>query len=155
MSRRNRNQYQSFNQGRQNGWGIGLYRHPSDGWFGGVCAGLAEYWEVPTWVTRLSAFALFLFTGSIIFWFYVAAWILITKRPSRWSDDVYEGEVVREYYEGRQTYRKRAAFRYSEAPGTRINKARDRVRDAERRIAAMERYVTSSRYDLDGDFSKL
>ena len=88
MSRRNRNQYQSFNQGRQNGWGIGLYRHPSDGWFGGVCAGLAEYWEVPTWVTRLSAFALFLFTGSIIFWFYVAAWILITKRPSRWSDDV-------------------------------------------------------------------
>ena len=28
MSRRNRNQYQSFNQGRQNGWGIGLYRHP-------------------------------------------------------------------------------------------------------------------------------
>ena len=50
MSRRNRNQYQSFNQGRQNGWGIGLYRHPSDGWFGGVCAGLADYWEVPTWV---------------------------------------------------------------------------------------------------------
>ena len=36
-----------------------------------------------------------------------------------------------------------------------MNKARDRVRDAERRIAAMERYVTSSRYDLDGEFSKL
>ena len=53
MSRRNRNQYQSFNEGRKNGWGIGLYRHPSDGWFGGICAGLADYWEVPTWVTRL------------------------------------------------------------------------------------------------------
>ena len=110
---------------------------------------------MPTWVTRLSAFALFLFSGSIAFWFYVAAWVLITKRPSRWSDDVYEAEVVREYDEDRQTYRKRAAFRYSEAPGTRMNKARDRVRDAERRIAAMERYVTSSRYDLDGEFSKL
>ena len=143
MSRRNRNQYQSFNEGRKNGWGIGLYRHPSDGWFGGICAGLADYWEVPTWVTRLSAFALFLFTGSVMFWLYLAAWV------------VYEGEVVREYDEDRQTYRKRAAFRYSEAPGTSMDRARDRVRDAERRVAAMERYVTSNRYDLDEEFSKL
>jgi hypothetical protein len=34
-------------------------------------------------------------------------------------------------------------------------KAHDRVREAERKIAAMERYVTSSRYDLDKEFSKL
>ena len=94
MSRKDQNHYRSFDQGRKNGWGIGLYRHPSDGWFGGVCAGLAEYWEVPTWVTRLSAFALFLFTGSIIFWFYIAAWILISKRSSRWGGEVYEGEAV-------------------------------------------------------------
>lgn len=155
MSRNNRNEYHSFNEGRRNGWGIGLYRNPSEGWFGGVCSGLAGYWEVPTWVTRLSAVALFLFTGSILFWFYIAAWILINKRPSRWSDDVDEAEVVREYDEDRQTYRKRTAFRYSEPTGARMNKARDRLRDAERRIAAMERYVTSSRYDLDGALSKL
>jgi len=85
MARKNRNRYGSFNQSRENGWGIGLYRHPTDSWLGGVCAGLAEYWDVPTWVTRLSVFALFLMTGSVAFWFYVAAWILITKRASRWS----------------------------------------------------------------------
>ena len=45
MSRKDQNHYRSFDQGRKNGWGIGLYRHPSDGWFGGVCAGLAEYWD--------------------------------------------------------------------------------------------------------------
>ena len=95
MNYRRRHHYRSFDQGRKNGWGIGLYRHPSDGWFGGVCAGLAEYWEVPTWVTRLSAFALFLSTNFIIFWFYIAAWILIGKRSSRWSGMVYEGEVIR------------------------------------------------------------
>ena len=95
MSRKDQNHYRSFDQGRKNGWGIGLYRHPSDGWFGGVCAGLAEYWEVPTWVTRLSAFALFLFTGSIIFWFYIAAWILISKRSTRWGGEVHEGEVIK------------------------------------------------------------
>jgi hypothetical protein len=36
-----------------------------------------------------------------------------------------------------------------------MDKARDRVREAERKVAAMERYVTSSRYDLDKEFSKL
>ena len=90
-----------------------------------------------------------------MFWLYIAAWVVISKRTSRWSDDVYEGEVVREYDEDRQKYRKRTAFRYSEAPGTRMDRARDRVRDAERRVAAMERYVTSNRYDLDEEFSKL
>jgi phage shock protein C len=155
MSHKDRNHYRSFDQGRKNGWGIGLYRHPSDGWFGGVCAGLAEYWEVPTWVTRLSAFALFLFTGSVIFWFYIAAWILISKRSSRWGGETYEGEVIKDYDEDRHEYRRRSAFRYSEAPSTRMAKAHDRVREAERKIAAMERYVTSSRYDLDKEFSKL
>ena len=155
MSKQDRNRYHNFDHGRKNGWGIGLYRHPSDGWFGGVCAGLADYWEVPTWVTRLSTFALFLFTGSIMFWFYIAAWVLISKRSSRWQGGRYDSEVVREYDEDRREYRPRSAFRYSEAPSTRMAKARDRVREAERKIAAMERYVTSSRYDLDREFSKL
>ena len=65
MARKNRNRYGSFNQSRENGWGIGLYRHPTDSWLGGVCAGLAEYWDVPTWVTRLSVFALFLMFSHI------------------------------------------------------------------------------------------
>ena len=90
-----------------------------------------------------------------MFWLYIAAWVVISKRTSRWSDDVYEGEVVREYDEDRQKYRKRTAFRYSGAPGTRMDRARDRVRDAERLVAAMERSVTSNRYDLDEEFSKL
>ena len=111
MSYKRRNHYRSFDQGRKNGWGIGLYRHPSDGWFGGVCAGLADYWEVPIWVTRLLAFALFLFTGSIIFWFYIAAWILISKRSSRWDGEVSEGDVIKDYDEDCHEDRGRSAFR--------------------------------------------
>ena len=155
MSYKCRNHYHSFEHGRRNGWGIGLYRHPSDGWFGGVCAGLAEYWEVPTWATRLSAAALFLFTGSIIFWFYIAAWMLISKRLSRWGGEVYEEQVIKDPDADRREYRRRFAFRYSEAPTARMAKAHDRLREAERKIGAMERYVTSSRYDLDTEVSKL
>ena len=63
--------------------------------------------------------------------------------------------MIRDYDEDRHEYRRRTAFRYSEPPTTRMNKARDRVREAERKVAAMERYMTSSRYDLDKEFSKL
>ena len=155
MNRKDRNHHRSFAQGRKNGWGVGLYRHPSDGWFGGVCAGLSEYWEVPVWITRLSAFALFLFTGSIIFWFYIAAWILIGRRLSRWEGEVYEGKIIKEYSADRNEYRRRSAFRSAESPSARIAKAHDRVREAEREIIAMERYVISSRYDLGKEFSRL
>ena len=48
-----------------------------------------------TWLIRLSVFALFLFTGSVVFWLYIAAWVLISKRSSRWVGEVYEGEVIR------------------------------------------------------------
>ena len=95
MSFRRRNHYRSFDHGRRNGWGLGLHRNPVDGWFGGVCAGLAEYWEVPTRLIRLSVFGLFLFTGAVVFWLYIAAWVLISKRSSRWFGEVFEGEVIR------------------------------------------------------------
>ena len=67
MSYRRRNHDRSLDHGRRNGWGLGLYRNSVGGWFGGVCAGLAEYWEVPTWIKSLSAFALFLFKGTKIY----------------------------------------------------------------------------------------
>ena len=68
MSYRHRYRYRSFDHDRRNGWGIGLYRNPVDGWFGGVCAGLAEYWDMPTWLIRLCVFAGLLFTGALVFW---------------------------------------------------------------------------------------
>lgn len=153
---RRRRGYEELGRNRRNGWGVGLYRRPSDGWFGGVCAGFAAHWEVPTWVTRLSAFALLLVAGPVIFWIYIAAWILISKQPSRWEESryYYEGDD-REYDEDRREYRRKAPFRYSEAPSKRLDKARDRVLDAERRVSAMERYVTSRRYELSKEISSL
>lgn len=95
MSFRHRYRYRSFDHDRRNGWGIGLHRNPVDGWFGGVCAGLAEHWETPTWLIRLCVFAGLLFTGAVVFWLYIAAWVLISKRSSRWGSEICEGEVIR------------------------------------------------------------
>ena len=95
MSYRRLHRYRSFDHDRRNGRAIGLYRNPVDGWFGGVCAGLAEYWEVPTWLVRLSVFPGLLFMGAVVFWLYIAAWVLISKRSFRWGGEIYEGEVIR------------------------------------------------------------
>lgn len=69
----------SFNESRRRGWGMGLYRSSTEGWIGGVCAGLAEHWDVPNWVVRLAAIALLMFMGTLAFWLYVL--VLIFLQP--------------------------------------------------------------------------
>ena len=146
---------ESFGAKRRRGWGMDLYRNRSEGWIGGVCSGLADHWGVATWMVRLAAIALLLLTGSLAFWGYVVAWVVLSPRPSRWEGDAAEVEVEMEYDEDRQTYRKRTVFHYPDAPTDRLRKARRRLDEALGRVESMERYVTSRRYDLNREFSKL
>lgn len=140
---------------KRRGWGMGLYRNRARGWLGGVCAGLADHWDVATWIVRLGALALLIFTGSIAFWAYLAGWFLLAPKPTRWDDSATQYEVAMEYDENAHTYRKRKVFTYSEAPSERLRKARARLDAALQRVETMERYVTSRRYDLNREFSKL
>ena len=146
---------ESFGAKRRRGWGMDLYRNRSEGWIGGVCSGLADHWGVATWMVRLAAIALLLLTGSLAFWGYVVAWVVLAPRPSRWEGEAAEVEVEMEYDEDRQTYRKRTVFHYPDAPTDRLRKARRRLDEALGRVESMERYVTSRRYDLNREFSKL
>ncbi len=143
-------------ESRRRGWGMGLYRNRSEGWIGGVCAGLAAHWDVPNWVVRLATVALLMFTGSLGFWLYVIAWIAIASKASRWSElPREEVEIETEYDEDRHTHRRKTVFRSTDAPAERVRKAKERVAKAASRIEAMERYVTSRQYDLNREFSKL
>lgn len=146
---------ESFGAKRRRGWGMDLYRNRSEGWIGGVCSGLADHWGVATWMVRLAAIALLLLTGSLAFWGYVVAWVVLSPRPSRWEGESAEVEVEMEYDEDRQTYRKRTVFHYPDAPTDRLRKARRRLDEALGRVESMERYVTSRRYDLNREFSRL
>lgn len=146
---------ESFGAKRKRGWGMDLYRNRSEGWIGGVCSGLADHWGVATWMVRLAAIALLLLTGSLAFWGYVVAWVVLSPRPSRWEGESAEVEVEMEYDEDRQTYRKRTVFHYPDAPTDRLRKARRRLDEALGRVESMERYVTSRRYDLNREFSRL
>ena len=150
------NRQRSFGESRGLGWGIGLYRNRSEGWLGGVCAGLAAHWDMPNWVVRLAAVALLIFTGALAFWLYMIAWVAIAPKASRWSElPVEEVEIELEHDEDPPAYRRKTVFRYTDLPTERIRKAKQRVAKAASRVEAMERYVTSRQYDLNREFSKL
>lgn len=151
-----------FNQKRRSGWGFNLYRNTREGKIAGVAAGLADYWDVAPWVVRLIWIGAFLFTGTLALWLYLGAWIVLDRRPVRadlQGEDSgeldYEADVEMEYDERYHDYRPRKVFRYSDSTSVRLNRARERLDAALRRVEDMESYVTSRQYELNKEFSRL
>jgi phage shock protein C len=152
-----------FSSRKSAGWGMNVYRNTREGKIAGVAAGLADYWDIAPWVVRLMWIGAFLFTGTLALWVYIAAWILMAPRPTRRSvegsyheEPEYENvEVEMEYDEKHHDYRPRKVFRYSDSSSVRMQRARERLDAALRRVEGMESYVTSRQYELNKEFSKL
>jgi phage shock protein C len=146
---------------------MNLYRNTRDGMVGGVCAGLADHWDVAHWVVRLLCVMAFLFTGTLAFWAYVAGWFLLAPRrfhdheryaadqPIADMDITDEENVAMEYDERRHRYREKKMFRYNEPGSVRLRRAKERLDAALRRVETMEAYVTSRQFELNKEFSKL
>tara|TARA_R110001592_G_scaffold337300_1_gene623822 strand:+ start:453417 stop:453905 length:489 start_codon:yes stop_codon:yes gene_type:complete len=162
MSRHNHRK-QSFHARRSGGWGMNLYRNTRDGKIAGVCAGLADHWDVARWVVRLTWVGAFLFTGTLALWVYLAAWILMKPRPTRWTagggrdieEELEEASVEMEYDERHHDYRPRKVFRYTDSSSERLKRARQRLDAALDRVQDMESYVTSRQFELNKEFSRL
>ncbi len=64
-----------------------LYRDSERGVILGVCAGIAEYFDWPVWLTRGGALALgWCFPVSVVMVYIVAA-LIMPERPLRYSGD--------------------------------------------------------------------
>ena len=163
-ARKHSGSYRKVQSRKRLGWGLNLYRNTREGKVAGVCAGLADHWDVAHWVIRLMFIGACLFTGMLAIWVYIGAWILIAPRSSRRNEqgdrvddfDAYsEGDVEMEYDERRHDYRPKKVFRYSDSGSVRLKRARERLDAALRRTEDMESYVTSRQYNLNNEFSKL
>ena len=71
-----------------------LYRSKKDCVIGGVCGGIAEYFDVDTTLIRLLAILIFFFGGSGIV-AYIIGWIIIPQNPNGNTEDNSEnkGEI--------------------------------------------------------------
>lgn len=139
----------SFKKQRRRGWEMNLYRNTKRKKIAGVCAGLADHFEVADWVVRLVVISGCFFIGTLMVFAYIAAWCLMAPRKAEYVEEAVE------YDEHRREYRPRTMFRYSEDVSTRLKAAQQRVRDSLNRVEDMESYVTSRQYQLNKEFSKL
>lgn len=115
-------------------------RSSDRGILGGVCAGLAEYFGFNLKVTRLLAFIGFLMNPPLAALAYIAVVLLVPARRTTPADE-------------RLDPRFRRSLRSS--PGRTMSDVRRRFQSLDRRLARLEKYVTSSRYRLDREFREL
>lgn len=68
-----------------------LFRNPDEKAIGGVCSGLAEYFDVDTVWIRLAMFLL-IFFGGISLWVYIILWIIIPEAKTTADKFAMRGE---------------------------------------------------------------
>lgn len=121
-----------------------LYRDADRAVLGGVCAGLANYLGFNLKVTRLLCVIAFLCAFPVALIAYLAAVLLIPASSSRDYDE-------RTYEERRKDTLREEILRARPT----VSEVRDRYRNLDERLAKIEKYITSSRYDLDEEFRRL
>jgi len=117
-----------------------LYRDPRKGMILGVCAGIADYFGItPLPVRLLAVVALFVFTVPTFLAYFIAA-ALIPRRPP----DLYASGEEEEFWRSVRT-----------EPTQTVRELRHRFREMERRLRAMESWVTSREFKLNREFRDL
>lgn len=118
-----------------------LYRDPRNGRCMGVCAGIADYFDVRPGVVRLLTIILAFITGfwPVIVGYCVLGFILETK-PREMYDKPEEDEFWR-------LARNNPDYMRADL--------RKRFKDIERRTRAMEAYITSKKFRLDRELRSL
>lgn len=116
-----------------------FYRRSDKAMLGGVCAGLADYFGFNLRATRLLALIAFLVATPFALLSYLGIALLVPARPAP------------------QNSAPDAAFRRSVrySPSQAASDIRARFQALDRRLAQLEKYVTSSRYQLDREFRNL
>ena len=116
-----------------------FFRDPKHGIFGGVCAGIANYFGFDVTAVRLVTFFSMLFFQTLCL-VYILLVFIVPRQPNTPERTAAERAFDR-------------AMR--RAPKATFAEVRYRFRDMEARLQKMERYVTSKRFQLDREFENL
>ena len=106
----------------------------------GVCAGLADYFGFNLKMTRVLAVIAFLMAMPVTLEAYFGTVLLVPARPDAGCEPTVDPEF-------------RKAVR--SAPRQTLSDVKRRYQSMDSRMARLERYVTSSRFNLDQEFKKL
>jgi phage shock protein C len=121
-----------------------LYRDADRAVLGGVCAGLSTYLGINLKVTRFLCIIAFLCAFPFALIAYFLAVLLVPSSSSRVYDTTNYEEL-----------RKQALREEILRAKPTVSDVRERYKSMDERLARIEKYVTSSRYELDEKFRRL
>jgi phage shock protein C len=140
----------------------GLYRDKDRKRVCGVCAGLADYWNMETWKIRFAAVMGFFFIPSLTIPGYFILYFLMDDKPYyRKASERYEGFHVdgesdsakKSKQGGLQSRRTRTKSDLSNVAA--FSSARNKFANLEARVRLIEAHVTSSKFELQREFKKI
>lgn len=117
-----------------------LYRNTRNRRIAGVFSGIAEYMNFSVCATRFLGLIAILMTMPLGLLAYAAAALMLQPMPENAYNDPVEERFVR-------SIRK--------SPEETFSKVSYRFKNIDSRLQKMERYVTSTRFDLDREFDEL
>lgn len=117
-----------------------FYRVSDRAVIAGVCAGIAEYFGFNLKATRVLAVISLLCAMPVTLLIYFGIVFLVPSAPSAESGPDYEPDFDRTR---------------KSSPEQTLTDVRRRLQSMDGRLARLERYVTSSRFDLDEEFRNL
>lgn len=152
-----------------------LHRDPDNGRIAGVCAGIAEYFGLETWLVRILAVTgFFLLAGPFMLVAYVAAWFILDKKPGSggkrrmdhsrtatqhfghksWSESKYKGWHNDNDDEKRVEVKARV-WQAGEPPRQAFFDIKQKFKRIEDRLRSVETYVTSAEFQLNREINRL
>lgn len=143
-----------------------LYRDPRRGKICGVCAGVADYFGLEVWVTRIIAVTALIFFQFPIFIAYVIAYFVLEPKPGTTKHDKYRGfrQKVHSTFKDSDDVASSPPYRSAtvqqiwkkgRVPGQKIKDLNRRFKQLESRMQNMETYVTSKQFELRKEFENL
>jgi len=121
-----------------------LYRDVDNARIAGVCAGIANYFGIETWVVRLLTITFGLFNGGLVLIAYLAAWLLMDKAPPQYAAE-----------HGDEPRVKAKAWQAGQSPAELLTRLEARFNNMEMQVQQLEKYVTSTAYKVNREFNKL
>lgn len=124
-----------------------LYRDPKNGKIGGVCAGLADYFGMETWLVRILAVSAFLIGfGFFVIVAYIAAMLILDKLPEEKAEQVKQKK---------QHQVKQKPWQSGKSANKLLDDLEGEFETMEKEVEKMEAYVTSTSYEVHRQFKQL
>lgn len=140
-----------------------LYRDPSRGKIAGVCAGLATYFDMETWLVRILVVSgVLLGMGSFFIVIYIAGWLILDKKPTTHQvrNDLNKREIPKdesfsENVTDDSIKVKSRIWQAGEPPKQAFHDIKLKFTKLERQLRGIEHYVTSPEFTVSREINKL